>query len=98
MIAGKRCKQIIVRFTSFRYRSMLYKARKNATKFQIYLDLTKQRKDLLDQANAYISNQNIQNCFAFADLNCRLCLKRDEHFSYFTTYNGLMELVNNSNN
>lgn len=93
-IAGKRCKQVILRLMSFRYRSALYKARKNCKKYRIYLDLTKHRKDLLQKANDYILTSNLENCFAFADLNCRLCFKHGDDFTYFTTYEKFLDVAN----
>ena len=61
---------VIVRFTTFRHRSMFYRNRK-ALKggVTVHLDLTKSRLDLLMKANKY--TKEISNVdFAYSDINC----------------------------
>ena len=41
--SGKNVRRVIVRFTTFRHRTMFYPARKNLSKNGVYLDLTKER-------------------------------------------------------
>ena len=41
--SGKNVRRVIVRFTTFRHRTMFYRARKNLSKNGVYLDLTKER-------------------------------------------------------
>lgn len=92
-VAGKKCQQVILKCTSFYYRTLLYRARKGVQNHRIYLDLTKTRKDLLDQANKYFTERRIGNCFAFADVNCRLCLKLDGEFRYFRSYEEFLSFM-----
>ena len=64
-------KQVIVRFTTWRHRTLLYKNRKKLKDVRIYLDLTKKRLDLLKLASRKVEgNENVS--FAFSDLNCNL--------------------------
>ena len=85
----KSCKSIIVRFTTFRHRTMFYRAKsklKNGTR--VKLDLTKSRLTLLNKANEHVQNIPLIN-FCYADVNCRLKVKfkdakqKDMFFSSF---------------
>ena len=51
---GKDKKAMIVKFYSFKKRTLLYRKRKDST-VKIHLDLTKNRIDLLDKANKLVS-------------------------------------------
>ena len=54
-ITSKKCKSIIVRFTTFRHRTLFYRARKNLKSgFKVKLDLTKSRFNLLKKANNHV--------------------------------------------
>ena len=61
---------IIVRLTTWHHRTMVYQARKKAKVAKFRLDLTKARLDLLIAAQELLKPH--PNCFAFADINCRL--------------------------
>ena len=99
MVAGHRHRQIIVKFTTFRYRTLLYKARKVISpRYRIYLDLTKERKRVLDDINADLKERQLQNCFAFADINCRLCVSMGESFKYISSYHDYLNLMAETNN
>ena len=64
-------KGIIVRFTSFSYRTMVYRARKSlGSKVKIKLDLTKSRYKTLQYAMDLVRDDNLVK-FAYADINCR---------------------------
>ena len=67
------CKSIIVRFNTFRHRTLLYRAKKDIKQkkwYKIRLALTKRRYLMLSEANKLASdNQNANFCYA--DLNCR---------------------------
>ena len=81
---GKERKTMIVKFFSFGKRTALYKARKKAKdNIKIYLDLTKKRLKLLDEAASYID----ENCgvdFVFADINCNLVARlKSNHYKFF---------------
>ena len=52
---NEKCKSIIVRFTTFRPRTLFYRARKNLKNgFKVKLDLTKSRFNLLKKANDHV--------------------------------------------
>ena len=55
----KKCRAIIVSFTTFRHRKLNYRAReKNRNNVKIRLDLTKERYALLLQANNLVKGNN----------------------------------------
>ena len=72
--AKKKCKSIIVRFTTFRHRTLFYRARKNLKSAKVKLDLTKSRFDLLKRANNHVKEIRAIN-FCHADRNCPLGVK-----------------------
>ena len=80
---GKTYQSIIVRFTTWRHRTSVFRARKNTRKVRIKLDLTRKRVKLLEQANGMLDETD--GFFAMADVNCRLCVKLDDGFHYFET-------------
>ena len=66
---------IIVRFTTFRYRTLLYTNHKKIkSSARIRLDLTKDRYNLLVSARKRVNNCPKAN-FVYADINCRLKVK-----------------------
>ena len=83
--SNKYCKEIIVRLTTFRHRTMLYRARPKLKGVTVRLDLTKSRYDLLKNANNYVKEiPTIRFCYV--DVNCRLKFKftgedQDDFFS-----------------
>ena len=69
---------VIVKFTTWRHRTLFYRERKKEyckkKKIQIYLDLTKTCLKVLNDAKAKVEHcENIDH--GFANLNCQLCLK-----------------------
>ena len=88
-IEGRRYKQMIVRFTTWRHRTLVYKARKESKKYRIKLDLTAAKATMLRKANEML--RSMKGAFAFADINCRLCAKIGPDFFYFTTENELVD-------
>ena len=78
--AKKKLQAIIVRFTTWRHSSMVYRARKNSKKFIIQLDLTQRKPKLLEKANAWLKGKN---GFAFANINCHPCIFMDGAYKFF---------------
>ena len=83
---NKLSKSIIVRFTTFRHRTMFYRARSKLKGIKVRLDLTKSRYDLLNKANEHVRDiPTIKFCYV--DVNCRLKVRfasenqQDEFFS-----------------
>ena len=71
----KNCKSIIVHFITFRYRTMIYRAKKNMkNNVPVKLDLTKKRYNLLVSANRFVANINSVK-FCYVDINCRPKIK-----------------------
>ena len=95
-IKNKKCKSIIVRFITFRHRTLFYKARKKLKHgFKVKLDLTKSRFNLLKKANDHIKEIPAIS-FCYADVNCRLRVKfRDakQENIFFSTFDELREIV-----
>ena len=88
---GKTTQQIIVRFTTWRHRTAVYRARKNATEAKIRLDLTKHRLNLLIFANEALKSH--KDWYAFADVNCRTRVKIGEKYSSFESKEELEKLI-----
>ena len=57
--------QMIVRLTTWRHRSEVYRARKKTKKVKIHLDLTKRRLDLLILANSLLKAHPEKEGYAF---------------------------------
>ena len=65
----RKCKSIIVRFTTFRHRTMLYRSKRKMSKnVRIKLDLTKKRYTVLSSANDYVKDMSVVK-FCYADIN-----------------------------
>ena len=88
---NKKSQTIIVRFTTWRHRSMVYRARKKSEKFKVHLDLTHRKVKLLEKVNTWLKDKN--ECFAFADINCRPCLFMDGDYEYFNDEHELLDLI-----
>eukprot|EP00112_Aurelia_sp_Birch-Aquarium-sp1_P023539 Seg705.9 transcript_id=Seg705.9/GoldUCD/mRNA.D3Y31 product="hypothetical protein" protein_id=Seg705.9/GoldUCD/D3Y31 len=93
-VNGKDTRQMIVRMTTWRHRTMIYRARKNSQKYKVRLDLKKKRMDLLNKANELLKGS--ENSFAFCDVNCRSCLFDDGNYKYFDNLKEFEKLLNGS--
>ena len=67
----KKCCSIIVRFMSFRHRTMFYQNRKRLKDVRIKLDLTKRRYKILKDA-IDIAKEHPDLYYVYAYVNCRL--------------------------
>ena len=81
---GKQVHTMIVRFTTWRHRTSVYKARKSSSKYKVRLDLTKKRLHTVIKVSKVLEAKNLG--YAFADVNCRLCAKVGDVFHYFDTH------------
>ena len=70
-VDGKNCQSTIVKFFSFRHRTILYRKRKDIKDLSIRLDLTKARYNLLKVARQK-TDDNDGVDYVYADVNCRL--------------------------
>ena len=94
-VSKKKCKIIIVRFTTFCHRTVFYRARKNLKSAKVKLDVTKSRFDLLKIANNHVKEIPAIN-FYYADVNCCLRVKfHDEKQEdiFFSTSEELCDII-----
>ena len=73
-VTKNQVKSIIVRFATFRHRTLFYRAKNKMENVKVKIDLTKARYNLLKQANEYVKNMTDVK-FCYADVNCRLKVK-----------------------
>eukprot|EP00795_Rhopilema_esculentum_P010407 gene10407-19108_t len=88
---GKAKQQVIVRLTTWRHRTAVYRARKKSSKVKIRLDLTKPRLNLINAANDLLKEYS--DSFAFADVNCRPRVKFKGKFSFFESIDDVKALT-----
>ena len=74
---------IIVRFTTFRHRTMFYSKRKKLSgDVRVKLDLTKERYSLLKSARERVEGlKNVK--YVYADINCRLKVRMEDDKEFF---------------
>ncbi len=89
IIRGKKFHQLFVPFTTWRHRTMVYRARKKLPKLK--LDVTNRRIDLINKTSALLEEKKLG--FAFADINCRLSMKIAGSFEYFENERDLVEII-----
>ncbi len=83
---------MIVKFTSWRYRTAVYRARKKASNKFIQLDLTSRRAGLLKSAKKKAEDhENI--AFVFVDVNCNLGLKKSNGTFKFFNSDSQLQLI-----
>ena len=88
----KKCKSIIVKFSSFRYRTKAYRQKKNLDDgVTAHADLTKKRHSLRRKANDLVRNRD-EVLFCYADINCRLKLKWADQSKQYKLFSSLDEL------
>ena len=74
-ITSKKCKSIILRFITFRHRTLFYRARKKLKSgFKVKPDLTKCTFNLLKKANNHVKEIPAIS-FCYADVNCSVRVK-----------------------
>ena len=79
---SKESNDVIVRFTTFRHRTLFYRNRKKLKNQSIHLHLTKSRLSLLNKARKLIEN-NEDIAFCYADINCRCKLRFKNNNEFF---------------
>ena len=84
---------IIVRFTSWRSRTAVYRKREKRGRTRFYTDLTKRRLDLKKLADARTKDNEKVN-FAFADVNNNIGLRlADDRMAYFNSEDELDRIL-----
>ena len=93
---SKKTNDVIVRFTTFRHRTLFYRKRKSLKRKSVHLDLTKSRLQLLNDAKKVINNKdNISFCYA--DINCRCNVRfTDGTESFFESLSDLEDILDES--
>ena len=88
------CKSIIVRFTTFRYRTMFYGSRANLkNNVKLKLDLTKNRYKIFTKAIETVKRYDNVN-YVMVDINCRLkVVFKDGSGKFFTNIISLKEIL-----
>ena len=100
---NKKVRSLIIKFKSWKSRTTFYKSRprnhldrqkKPGSSFNVSLDLTKRRYNLLMKARGFIAN-NPSVAYAFCDTNCSLVIKfNDNTYRYFNSECELNNLLN----
>ena len=78
---GKMQQQVIVKFKTFRDRTVVYRNRKDKKKvgdLKIRLDLTRKRLCVLREAKEFVKSRTDAD-FVFANINCSLVLKQKKN-------------------
>ena len=87
------CKSIIIRFITFRHRTMFYRAKNKLKRgVRIKLDLTKSRYGLLKRAKDHVKEVTSIK-FCYADINCHLKVKfhaENQKDIFFSSFNNLL--------
>ena len=94
VINGRKAQPMIVRFTTWRHRTSVYKARTNCEDYRIKLDLTKERVNLLKRANELLNSN--QNSFAFCNVNCQPVWFSNGQYCHFGDVDELKGLIEKS--
>ena len=92
-------RQMIVKFSTFRSRTLVYRNRKAATvtdtdnKVRFYIDQTKRRFELRKMADDYVRDKpNVD--FVFVDINCNLCVRlKNGDYKFFNSKEELTNIV-----
>ena len=87
-------RQMIVKFATFRARTLVYKNRKKGNNnVRFYIDQTKRRFNLRKMAAQYVENKPDVD-FAFVDINCSLCIRfKNGEYKFFNSETELKGLV-----
>ena len=90
---NKTCRSVIVRFTSFKHRTSIYRDRNILKDVRVKLDLTKKRYNILKSARSIADGKQDVNS-VFADVNCRLkVVFKDGTSEFFKDISELNELI-----
>ena len=86
-------RQMIVKFTTFRARTEVYRNRKREGKIRFYIDQTKRRFTLKRMAMDYVKSKPEVD-FVFVDVNCNLCIRfKNNTYKFFNSEEELYKLV-----
>ena len=84
---------LIMKFTSWKYRTAVYRGRKKLVSQKVLLDLTPRRAKLLSKARLMVKG-NPSVDYSFADVNCRLGIKTTSgDFKFFNCEEELLVIL-----
>ena len=96
--SGKNVRSVVVRFITFRHRTMFYRARKNLSKNGMHLDLTKERFTLYQKARDLVKSKKFVK-YVYVDVNCPLKVKFENNKeSFFSSISELFDLTDQESN
>ena len=88
---------MIVKFTTWRHRTELYRARKKVAGKKIYLDLTSKRFQLLKRCQTKVKD-DARVRFVFVDVNCSPCVSlANGKYIHFSTESQLDDILSKAN-
>lgn len=91
--AGIMEQPLIMKFTSWKYRTAVYRGRKKLDSQKVLLDLTPRRAKLLSKARLMVKD-NPSVDYSFADVNCRLGIKTiNGVFKFFNSEEELLDIL-----
>ena len=91
-------KPVIVWFTTFRYRKMFYRARKNLSENGVHLDLTKEGFKLYQKARDLVKSKKFVK-YVYVDVNYWLKVKFENNKAlFFSPMRELLDLIDGQNN
>ena len=89
------CKSIIIRFTTFRHRTMFYRAKNKLKRgVRIKLDLTKSRYGLLKRAKDHVKEVTSIK-FCYTDMKCHLKITfhaENQKDIFFSSFDNLLDI------
>ena len=89
---------VIVRFTTFRHRTLFYRKPKTLKGKSVHLDLTKSRLKLLNDAK-YLISSRCDIAFCYADINCRCKVRySDGKELFFESISDLEDILDDNDN
>ena len=59
IVKGRNVNQVIVRFTTWRHRTLVFRARKKCSNYKIKLDLTKHRINAIQKATSLLEEKKV---------------------------------------
>ena len=89
----EKCRSVMVRFVSFKHRTLFYRKRASLKNIRVQIDLTKRRYEVLKKAITLVNGNNDVD-YEFTDVNCRLkVVFKDKRSSFFNDIDDLKKLL-----
>ena len=83
----------MVRFVSFKHRTLFYRKRTSLKNVRVKIDLTKRRNEVLKKAINLVNGNNDVD-YVLTDVNCRLkVVFKDKRLSFFNAIDDLKKLL-----